>query len=435
MILTINGGSSSIKFAAYSKADLARSPADDPNTPSPGTPGEGWGEGDPENQQRATSENTLTRALSRSTERGSESPKPILSGRIERVGTPDAHLIAKDEDKKVNASSAREAAAQVIAYIHSRLGADAVAAIGHRVVHGGLHLLEHQKITPDVLAQLRQAIPMDLAHLPGEIELIEAFEHEFPSRPQIACFDTAFFRGLPRVSQLLPIPRKLCDQGLRRFGFHGLSYTYLMRRLEELAGADAAHGRVILAHLGAGASMAAVRDGKPIDTTMAFTPTAGLMMATRPGDIDPGLLLYLMRTQNLSPEQMEKFISGRCGLLGVSQTSGDMRDLLARQSSDPRADDAVELFCHTAKKFVAALAATLGGIDTLVFSAGIGEHCPAVRAAICAGLEFLGIRIDAASNVNNAAVISSPTSSVMVRVIPTDEEQIIARLAHDISHA
>jgi acetate kinase len=349
------------------------------------------------------------------------------------VGTPDAHLIAEGKDQKVDARSAREAAAQVVAYLHPRLGRDAIAAIGHRVVHGGLKLLAHQKITRDVLEQLRAAIPMDLAHLPGEIELIEAFEHEFPSRPQVACFDTAFFRDLPRVAQLLPIPRELSDTGLRRFGFHGLSYTYLTRRLGELAGGDAARGRVILAHLGAGASMAAVRDGKPIDTTMAFTPTAGLVMATRPGDMDPGLLLYLMRTQKLSPEQMEEFISKRCGLLGVSQTSADVRDLLARQSSDPRAAEALELFAQQAKKFVAALAATLGGLDTLIFSAGIGEHVPAIRASICADLEFLGVRIDPAANASNAPVISSPHSSVTVRVIPTDEEQIIAQVTKKLA--
>ncbi len=206
-----------------------------------------------------------------------------------------------------------------------------------------------------------------------------------------------------------------------------------MRRLEELAGADAVRGRVVLAHLGAGASMAAVRDGTPIDTTMAFTPNAGLVMATRSGDIDPGLLLYLMRTQNLSAEQMEKLISARYGLLGISQTSGDMRDLLALQSTDPRADDAIELFCLQARKFIAALAATLGGIDTLVFSAGIGEHCPAVRASICAGLEFLGIRVDTAANASNAGVISLPRSAVSVRVIPTDEERIIAQLTRELA--
>lgn len=380
MILTINGGSSSIKFACFAPDDLRR----------------------------------------------------VFSGRIERVGSDDARLIADGVERSVEARSGRDGAREIVSFVKEQLGAAGITAIGHRVVHGGLRLLEHQKITPEVIEQLRRAIPMDLAHLPGEIELIEAFASTFPSATQVACFDTAFFRDLPRVSQLLPIPRELSDQGLRRFGFHGLSYTYLIRRLEELAGADAARGRVIIAHLGAGASMAAVRDGKPIDTTMAFTPTAGLMMATRPGDIDPGLLLYLMRTQNLSPAEMEKFISTRCGLLGVSQTSADMRDLLARRESDPRAAEAVDLFCQQAKKFVSALAATLGGVDTLVFSAGIGEHVAAVRAAICQGMEFLGIQLDGDANDRGAPVISSPESSVSVRVIPTDEEQIIAQVTRDL---
>jgi acetate kinase len=374
MILTINGGSSSIKFAAYSTPGLGR----------------------------------------------------VFGGRIERVGTPEARLIADGREEKVHARSEREGAQVIVAYMRQRPGAESVTAIGHRVVHGGLHLLAHQKITTDVLSLLREAVPMDLAHLPGEIELIEAFGAAYPSVPQVACFDTAFFRDLPHIAQLFAIPREISEKGIRRFGFHGISYTYLMAKLEELAGPDAARGRVVLAHLGAGASMAAVRDGKPIDTTMAFTPTAGLVMGTRSGDMDPGLLLYLMRTGNLSVDQMDAFISNQCGLLGVSQTSADMRDLLARRSTDPRAADAVELFCYQASKFAASMAAAMGGMDTLVFSAGIGEHVPEARAAICGRLEFLGIELDQAANAASAPVISAPESSVTVRVIPTDEEQVIA---------
>ena len=350
MILTINGGSSSIKFACFAPDDL----------------------------------------------------RSTFSGRIERVGSDNAQFIVDGEQRKVEAPSAHDGAREIVAYIKERVGSDTISAIGHRVVHGGLHLLEHQQITPGVIEQLRRAIPMDLAHLPGEIDLIETFGSAFGSTPQVACFDTAFFRDLPRMAQLLPIPREFSKQGLRRFGFHGLSYTYLMHRLEELAGSDAARGRVILAHLGAGASMAAILNKNPIDTTMAFTPTAGLMMGTRPGDIDPGLLLYLMRAQNLSPVEMEKFISTRCGLLGVSQISADMRDLLARRSSDARAVDAVDLFCQQAKKFLSAMAATLGGVDTLVFSAGIGEHVAAVRAQICERMEFLGIHLDRDANDRSA---------------------------------
>jgi acetate kinase len=245
--------------------------------------------------------------------------------------------------------------------------------------------------------------------------------------PQVACFDTAFHRDLPEVAQLLPIPRSYYEAGVRRFGFHGLSYTYLMRELERLDGPEAANGRVILAHLGSGASMAAVREGKAIDTTMAFTPTAGLVMGTRPGDLDPGLLIYMTRTEKKTPEEMDEFISHRCGLIGVSETSPDMRDLLARRATDKRAAEAVALFCYQARKWIGALTAALGGLDTLVFAAGIGEKSPEVRAEICTGLEFLGVRLDPARNARNEPIISTEDSNVRVRIIRTDEEMVIAR--------
>jgi acetate kinase len=288
-------------------------------------------------------------------------------------------------------------------------------------------LLEHQLVTPQLLEELRRNQSLDLAHLPWEIALIEALGKAFPSKPQIACFDTAFHRDLPRTAQLLAIPRKYLDAGVRRFGFHGLSFTYLMQHLAEIAGPEAASGRVILAHLGSGASMAAVRGGKSIDTTMAFTPTAGLVMGTRPGDIDPGLLVYLMRLEKMSPDEAETFVSRECGLLGVSQTSADMRDLIARRAMDPRAADAVDLFCHQARKFIGALTAALGGLDTLVFSGGIGEHSHEVRGAICQGLECLGIALDPSRNAIGQDVVSAAASRVAVRVIATDEEIVIAR--------
>ena len=243
---------------------------------------------------------------------------------------------------------------------------------------------------------------------------------------QIACFDTAFHHDLPRVAQLLPIPRKHLDAGIRRFGFHGLSYTYLLRELQKIA-PDEAAGKVVFAHLGSGASMAAVQNGKPIDTTMAFTPTAGLVMGTRPGDFDAGLLVYLLRVEKISPEQMDDYISNKCGLLGISGTSADIRDLEAAAPDDPRAADAVALFCYTATKFIAALASTMNGLDALVFSAGIGEHAPATRAKICQNLQFLGLDIDQQTNTANAPLISSKQSRIKVRIIPTDEELIITQ--------
>jgi acetate kinase len=274
-----------------------------------------------------------------------------------------------------------------------------------------------------------------MTHLPREIALIEAFATSFPGRPQVACFDTAFHRDLPLVSRLLPIPRRFLDAGIRRFGFHGLSYTYLMQQLATIAGPDTASGRVILAHLGSGASMAAVHCGKPIETTMAFTPIAGLVMGTRPGDLDPGLLVYLARQEKMSPEQMDEFISHRCGLLGVSATSADVRDLLAARAADPRAAEAIALFCYQAKKQLCALVGALGGLSTVVFAGGIGEHAPEIRAEICAGLEFLGLELDAVKNQAARDIISSDQSRVTVRIIPTDEEIVMVRIVRSIVDA
>lgn len=300
-----------------------------------------------------------------------------------------------------------------------------LAGVGHRVVHGGLRSLEHQCVGAELLRELRAAQPLDLAHLPAEIALIELFRKRLEGVPQVACFDTAFHRSLPRLAQLLPIPREYDERGLRRLGFHGLSFSYLM---EELRRAGAAGGRVILAHLGAGASLAAVRDGRPVDTSMAFTPTAGLVMATRPGDLDPGLLVYLLRTGHMDAAALDDFVSNRCGLLGLSGTTGDMQALQQRRTDDVRAAEAVDMFCYQARKWIGAYAAVLGGLDTLVFSGGIGEHAPSIRAAIVDGLDFLGVHLDGARNEANAPVISRESGPVTVRVIPTDEEEMIARI-------
>lgn len=357
-LLTINGGSSSIKFAVYQTG---------------------------------------------------QPPAKVLGGNVERI--------SMDAD---------DAAQQLVELLHERIGDMAMAGIGHRVVHGGPGLLEHQLVTPAVLEELRKTIPLDLAHLPHEIALIEALQKEYPGVPQVVCFDTAFHRHMPRVAQLLPIPRRYDREGVRRFGFHGLSYTYLM---EELTRIDpvAAKGHVILAHLGSGASMAAVRDGKPIDTTMGFTPTAGLVMGTRPGDLDPGVLAYLSRIEKWKPDTSDEFINRYCGLVGVSETSNDMRDLLERRATDIRSAEAVELFCYQARRWIGGLAANMGGLNTLVFSGGIGEHSAEVRGEICRGPEFLGVRIDQARNVATADVISSEDSAVSVRVIATNEELVIAK--------
>src|SRR6185437_10694324 len=380
-ILTINGGSSSIKFALYAAG---------------------------------------------------EPPRRLLSGLIERVGQAEAGLIAKD-DKGTSqrhpfaAADHAQAGAALIHWLTHRGGFEEVAAVGHRVVHGGPRYRDPQRVTPELLDELRRLIPLDPAHLPGEIALIEAFQQHCPNLPQIACFDTAFHRDMPRVAQMLPIPRHYDDQGIQRFGFHGLSYTYQLEELERIAGRQAAQGRLVMAHLGAGASMAAIRDGKCLDTTMGFTPTSGLVMGTRTGDLDPGVLVHLLRTEQLNADQLDELVNRRSGLLGVSEISSDMRDLLSRQAGDRRAAEAVELFCYRAKMWIGALATVLGGLDTLIFSGGIGENAAEVRARICAGLDFLGIHLDPDRNTANAPIISTDTSMAVVRVIRTDEEWMIAQ--------
>ena len=304
-----------------------------------------------------------------------------------------------------------------------------LAAVGHRVVHGGPNYWEPQRITGEMIGELRQLSPFDPEHLPEEILLTEAFHRRFPDVPQIACFDTAFHHHLPRVARLLPIPRRYDARGVRRYGFHGLSCEYLMGELARTAGPRAANGRVILAHLGNGASMTAVREGRSLDTSMSFTPTAGLPMSTRCGDLDPGLSWYLARAEQVTAKQFHRMINYESGLLGVSETSSDMRDLLLREREDIRAAEAVALFCYQAKKWICALAGVLEGLDTLIFAGGIGEHAPQVRERACQGLKFIGIELDEARNRASQPVISREDSPVTVRVIRTDEEWVIARTA------
>ncbi|MFZ1933707.1 MAG: acetate/propionate family kinase [Thermoguttaceae bacterium] len=381
-ILTINGGSSSIKFALFEA-------------------------GDP-----------LTR---------------ILEGGIERIGLPEATFRVKGMNqadrfsRPVVAPDHTVAVGALMDWIEQRIGHNALAAVGHRVVHGGPKYHDPALITKEMVEELRQLKPFDPEHLPEEIQLTEAFHRRFPELPQVACFDTAFHHDLPRVAQLLPIPRRYEAQGVRRYGFHGLSYAFLMGELARLAGTDAAQGRVILAHLGNGASLAAVHHSKPVDTSMSFTPTAGVPMSTRSGDLDPGLVWCLTRTETMSAKQFNEMVNFQSGLLGVSETSSDMHDLLECETQDVRAAEAVALFCYQVKKWIGAFAAALGGLDTLVFAGGIGENAPVVRARICEGLAFLGIKLEEKRNAANEGVISAAGSRVAVRVIHTDEEWMIAK--------
>ena len=382
LVLAINAGSSSIKFAAFQSAgEIRRS----------------------------------------------------LVGKIERIGLPgtvvsfdDSSLCEKDHFE-VGSLDFAAAGNYINEWLAQHVDFNSVRAIGHRVVHGGAHYSEPQIVTDAVLDELRRISPYDPEHMPAEIALIDLFRRLRPGVPQVACFDTAFHSAMPRVAQILPIPRKYEALGVRRYGFHGLSYAYLMEELARAAGTAAVQGRVILAHFGNGASLAAVKNGKSIDTSMAFTPTAGMVMGTRTGNLDPGLAWFLARTENMSPEQFHAMVNHESGLLGVSETSSDMRDLEAREKTDIRAAEAVELFCYEARKWIGAYAAALGGLDTLVFAGGIGEHGHAIRERICSELKFLGIELDAARNVAHAPVISSDASRVAVRVIPTDEELMIAR--------
>jgi acetate kinase len=278
-----------------------------------------------------------------------------------------------------------------------------------------------------MVEELHQLQPFDPDHLPEEILLTEAFHRRFPDLVQVACFDTAFHHDLPRVARLLPIPRHYEEQGVRRYGFHGLSYAFLMEELARVAGPQAAQGRVILAHLGNGASLAAVYKSKSVDTSMGLTPTGGVPMSTRSGDLDPGLVWYLARTEGITAKKFNEMVNFQSGLLGISETSSDMHDLLERESEDVRAAEAVALFCYQVKKWIGAFAAALGGLDALVFAGGIGENAPVIRARICNGLGFLGIELEEKRNAANEGVISAQASRVAVRVMHTDEEWMIAK--------
>jgi acetate kinase len=380
-VLTINAGSSSIKFALY---------------------------------------------------RGGAALERRLSGKLDRVGLGGATLSFEEPTANPPARGTiavpdhPSAATILIDWLEKQAGFDSVGAVGHRVVHG-MQRTEPAPITAELLDELRRITPYDPDHLPREIELIEAFRRRHPQLRQVACFDTAFHRGMPRVAKLVPIPRRYQAKGVERYGFHGLSYSYLMEELARLGDGAATSGRVILAHLGNGASMAAVRDGKSIDTSMGFTPASGFPMSSRSGDLDPGLVKFLARTEHMTAAQFDRMVNHESGLLGVSEISSDVRDLLARQGADERAAEALQFFCYQVRKWIGAFAAALGGVDTLVFAGGIGENAPVIRERVCDGLAFLGIELDPQRNATNAPLISPDAARVKLRVIRTDEELMIAR--------
>lgn len=383
MILTINSGSSSLKFALY---------------------------------------------------RVAAEPQRLLHGQIGRLGHEDAAMRCCSaagevlEQRSLPHADHPAAAELMLDWLTQHGSLTTVQIAVHRVVHGMQHS-QPERLTPALLDELRSYTAHAPDHLPQAIGLMERVAQRRAQLPQLVCFDTAFHRSMPAVARRLALPRRYTEQGLQRYGFHGLSCEYLMYRLQQLEDSAARQGRVILAHLGNGASMTAVRDGQSVDTTMAFTPAAGLVMSTRVGDIDPGLPGYFARHARMDAEQFHRMVNFESGLLGVSGHSGDMRELLAREDHDAQAAEAVELFCYQARKALGALTAVLGGLDTLVFSGGIGEHAPTVRARMCAGLGYLGLDLDPARNARADDLISTDTSGVRVRVLATDEEQMLARHA------
>ena len=381
-ILTINGGSSSIKFALYRM-------------------------GDP--------------------------PQRGLHGKVDRIGLRGTTFAFDDPARKrqdgrgIGNLDHRSAANFLLDWLDMQVGLTSITAVGHRVVNGGGSYREPHRVTKELLDEMHRISAYAPEHLPSEINLIEMVEERIPGLPQVACFDTAFHRDMPRVAKILPIPRRFEIKGVERYGFHGLSYEFLMEELGRVAGVEAAQGRVILCHLGNGSSLAAVRSGKSVDTSMGFTPAAGVPMSTRSGDLDPGLVWYLAQTEHVTAQQFHRMINHESGLLGISETSSDLRDLLDLEASDVRAAEAIALFCYQVKKWIGAFSAALGGLDTLVFAGGIGENALIIRARICDGLGYLGVQFDQIRNAAGEAVISTDSSQVQVRVIRTDEDVIIAK--------
>ncbi len=363
----------------------------------------------------------------------SDSDEPLAVAQVDRIGTPDGRLHTTGpsgqpaRDHRLGSIDHAAALDAVLHWLRQESDLHPVHAVAHRVVHGGDYT-EPQRITPDVVRELRRLVAVDPDHLPQTLLAIRSIGRSYRRVPQVACFDTAFHRTLPSVARMYPLPSRFEEAGVRRYGFHGLSCEYIVSALRT-NDPRAADSRLIIAHLGNGASMTAVYRGRSIDTTMGFSPAGGLMMGTRTGDLDPGVLLYALRRERLKAPALNRLVNAEAGLLGVSGTTSDMHDLLEREATDPRAAAAVALFCYLAKKAVGSLLAVLGGLDTLVFTGGIGEHSPIIRDRIAAGLGAFGIDIDAGRNATHGAVISSDTSQVAVRVMQTNEDLVLARHA------
>jgi acetate kinase len=359
--------------------------------------------------------------------------KLVLSGSLTRIGLTAGIFEVKDVDgttmidEPVDLPDHETALKILFEWLEKHTSDESLDAVGHRVVQGGQKYSAPHRVTPELVAELKDLVALAPDHLPHEIKAIQATSRAYPDLVQVACFDTAFHQPMPQVAKIAALPRYYQHEGLIRYGFHGLSYEYIMQELHKKAGAQAAQGRVIIAHLGNGASMVAVWHGKSMDTTMGFTPVSGLVMGTRSGDLDPGMLVYLIQEKGMRPSTLNDMINQHAGLLGVSGISSDMRDLLEKEKTEAHAHEAVELFCYRASKHLGALAAVLGGVDTLVFTAGIGENAPAVRQRICQKLAFLGVQVDPRRNEANAAIISPEGAVVTVRIMKTNEDLMVAR--------
>ncbi len=377
-ILTINAGSSSIKFALFEYEHLTR----------------------------------------------------VFQGKIDHVGMDGTYVSLTDVRTGVqtkNEVAGDDPVRLLMDTIGAHIAISSIRTIGHRIVHGGTTYTETTPVTPSVVSVLKTLAPFAPRHLPAEIAILESFLVTFPDVPQYACFDTSFYRDLPRMAQIIPIPHKYEQDGVRRYGFHGLSYEYLMHNLETVLHVPVQEKKIILAHLGSGASLTAVLNEKPVEMSMGFTPNSGIIMGTRSGDLDPGLFEYFTETRKCTPPEFDHMVNFESGILGISESTADMEVLLARASTDARAEEAVAYFCYSVRKYIGALTAVMGGVDALVFTGGIGEQSSEIRRRICAGLEYLGIALNVITNTAGNTTISDKESRVILYMIPTDEEYMIAR--------
>ncbi len=369
---------------------------------------------------------------------GGEHSEPIISVSIEDIGSPEAHLVPEsqygtDQTITIDASTHEEAAIQAKQWIESQIPQLLlIRAVGYRIVHGGDRLKEPTVLNPEVIGYLESLTPLAPNHMPATLQCIQVFERIYDDAVHIGCFDTAFFAGVPELAHTLPLPRSFREKGMRRYGFHGLSYEYLLNSFREHEGEAAARGRLIFLHLGSGASISALAGGQPVDMSMGFTPVSGIMMSTRTGDIEPGVLIYMQQQLGLKPDEVFDIVAKQSGLLGISGQTGDMYTLLQSQHEDSAAALAIELFCYTIKKTIGAYTAVLGGVDSIVFTGGIGERSAEIRSRILSGLEFLGIRLDDARNKASGRCISSGDSQTGVHVIPAREDRTILTQMHDV---